>query len=137
MFDSIPLRSLLIDIILISLLTVCISYGFARGTLAASRGESIATVFVYALVAWGGYLLAHYYATGQFIDPGSVTREFELPDRTEYRVAIAGGSCLLVVAVPVGIYGMHLDSLLVTGSGVTTFLTGYYITHYAMSGDML
>jgi hypothetical protein len=137
MSESLSEQRLWIDVIVIGALTLVISYAFARGVLAASRGQPIDVVFVCAFIAWGGYLLAHYYETGQVIDPGSESREFELPDRLVDKAGIAFGSCLLVVAVPIGIYGMYLDAVGVTGGGVVTFLLGYYCTHYFVSGNLL
>lgn len=137
MFKNKPSKTPTVDVLIIGILTLVISYGFASGTLAASRGRPLVVVFGYSLLTWGGYLLAHYYVTGRFIDPGSGVREFYLPTGLARRSGIAGGSCLLIIAVPIGIYGMYLDSLIVTGTGVTTFLIGYYISHYAMSGEIL
>lgn len=121
----------------IGTITLAIAYFFAKGVLSASDGANVQTVFAYGVPTWGGYLFAHYLATGNVIDEGGDSRDFHLPAETKRRFFVVIGSIMMVIAIPTGIYGMHTTSLPITALAVLIFLTGYYTAHYSISSQIL
>lgn len=117
--------------------TVAISVLMGLSVLRASNGASVVAVFPTGAATWGSYLLAHYLATGRVVDEGSDSREFSVPAAGRDRVGFLTGTVVMVAAVPVGIYGMHADSLPFTAGATLVFLLGYYTTHYAGSRTIL
>lgn len=117
--------------------TVTISVFMGISVLRASNDASITAVFPTGLITWGSYLLAHYLATGRVVDEGSDSREFSFPPAGLDRIGFVAGTVVMVGGVPIGIYGMHTDSLLFTAGATLVFLLGYYITHYAGSRTIL
>lgn len=106
--------------------------------------QRLALVFACSLVAWSGYLAAHYAVTGTIVDdpPDGVGitdwRTATLtPDSTRHAVGIAVGLCLLVAGMYVGSTSVRAHDHVVTTLGATTFLAGYVIAHYAATGKAL
>lgn len=117
--------------------TVAISVLMGLSVLRASNGASVAAVFPTGGATWGSYLLTHYLATGRIVDEGSDSREFSVPAAGLDRLGFLAGTVMMVTAVPIGIYGMHADSVLFTAGATLVFLLGYYTTHYAGSRTIL
>lgn len=124
-------------ILAIAAATIAVAVLMGLSVLRASNGASVPAVFPTGAATWGSYLLAHYLATGRVVDEGSDSREFSVPAAGLDRAGFVAGTVVMVGAVPIGIYGMHTDSLLFTAGATLVFLLGYYTTHYAGSRTIL
>lgn len=114
------------------------SLSLSSGFIWASQGRA-ALVVAAATGAWLGYLLAHYAATGTFVDEA---RNGSEPDRpgaeswTRY-AGVAAGVTLLVAGMYVGAATIRAEDHLLTNVGGVLFLGGYVVAHYAATGRPL
>lgn len=126
----------------------------ASGFIRAARGDVLG-VYVAGFLAWSGYLVAHYAATGAFVDPpgggsGPDSDDFEKPSRAtdsdpanvlpgdpRRAVGVLVGVAALVAGIAVlAFYVRRGDHLLATAGG-GLFLAGYAVAHYFDHGVAL
>ncbi len=110
------------------------SVSFSLTVIFVQQGRT-APVFVALALFWGGYLLAHYTATGKVIhQAGSHTA---LPtDRRKAVLAVLGVTLLLagITAVPLPAASGDIAT---TSAAVLVAATGYLMAHYGFTGDLL
>lgn len=92
-------------------------------------------VFIAAFIAWCGYLLAHYFATGEFIDEEIYSDP--IPTDPEQIFKGSGGILILIVGIVVQAYGIGIGDLIITFTGSTFFLSGYVIAHHHFTDELL
>lgn len=112
-------------------------YGTALGIFWARNGQELDQVFLAGLPAWVGYLIAHYCYTGQFVDPDGQSRSFGFPPGGIARVLILIGITGMVLAVPGGIYTLHIQSFTGTVLATTFFVASYVVAHIGITGKPL
>lgn len=100
-------------------------------------------VFLAALGAWSGYVVAHYAVTGRPIDTDTRTSEqvietdaLRLPDLWRYPVCLFGIG-LLITGMYLGVVFIRAENHLATNLGGAFFLGGYVIAHYAATDEFL
>ncbi|MFB6294369.1 MAG: hypothetical protein ABEI97_01285 [Candidatus Nanohaloarchaea archaeon] len=98
-----------------------------------SNGMALAT-FAAATVGWTGYLFAHYFCVGEFMDGVPEAKRPTTP--TQLGVFLLG-SGILVTGIIVGSVGVRGDVAYITHGGATLFTTGYMAAHYAATGTLL
>lgn len=98
-------------------------------------------VFVAALVAWWGYLFAHYAWTNSFIDDSIHDADHHDHDQSQIenpwirRLIVASGAGILVLGMVIGVLFIRQGDHLMTNLGGVLFLGGYVIAHYAETGN--
>jgi hypothetical protein len=100
-----------------------------------ARQERTALTFASAFTAWWGYLFAHYMETGEFVDGLEGTEHIR--ESAEWLVGAAVGVAVLVAGMVVGAVGIGAVAFTTTFAGAVLFLSGYVITHYAVTGHLL
>ncbi len=118
----------------------------ALGFIWAYRGHT-ASVFGTAFVAWVGYLVAHYGATGQFVDGSRDTDSHRsarcvetdglVPTERWRRGGILLGAATLVAGMVIGVIFIRQEHYLFTSVGGVLFFAGYVIAHYAETDLLL
>ncbi len=118
----------------------------ASGFIWAFQGRTV-PVFAAAFLAWVGYLIAHYGATGLFIDGKQDTESHKLarsvekngliPSERWRQVGIIIGTATLVSGMVVGVIFIRQEQYLFTSVGGILFLGGYVIAHYAETDLLL
>jgi len=118
----------------------------ASGFIWAYQGRT-APVFGAAFVAWVGYLVAHYGATGLFIDgngntdSGRSARCVEtdglVPTERWRQGGILIGVATLVAGMVIGVVYIRQEHYLFTSVGGILFFGGYVIAHYAETDLLL
>lgn len=116
-------------LVAMGLTSVMLSTGF----IWASQQRSLLALFA-GFTAWTGYLMAHYLATGSFMDGKS---EGEIRVGWPERIGIFFGGAVLILGMLVGIRGVRTADLLVTNIGGVLFLGGYVIAHQIATGEPL
>lgn len=112
-------------------------YGTSLGVFWARNGGGVIEVFLVGLPAWAGYLTAHYCYTGRFVDPDGQSRSFDPPNKSVVRVLVLIGIMGMVLAVPGGIYALHVQSFTGTVLATTTFIISYMWAHSYSTGKPL
>jgi len=112
-------------------------YGTALGVFWARMGRGLTTVFLAGVPAWAGYLMAHYFYTGRFIDPDGQSRSLSLPTGGTTRVLAIVGMIGMVLAIPGGIYALHVQSFNGTVLATTCFVASYIVAHISITGKPL
>lgn len=92
-------------------------------------------VFVSIMLAWSGYLFAHYVATGKFIHQKQ--EQHLLPHSHRKLAGSLFGVLILVAGATIWIFSWIHADVLTTILGVMTMLIGYLITHYELTGELL
>jgi hypothetical protein len=82
-----------------------------------------------SLGAWTGLLAAHYVETGHLADEA---KSHEEDADTLYKFLVPG-LAMMVLAFPVAILGVHMDSVAVIFLGELSFFSGFAIGHYGLS----
>lgn len=101
------------------------SVSFATSGLSAKQGKYLQS-FIFAFLAWIGYLITHYSENGTFMsDP-----EKKLEDGLDRRFFLLG-IILFASGFSIGSYSASLDNLLGASLGCATLLLGYYTMHYS------
>lgn len=112
--------------------------GLCAGSLGTGLAWAMNGITTYSVVAaltsWLGYLTAHYAATGKFLD-GIGTEEWD--GKWMGRVSLLVGGGLGVVGIGIIASGLQDGGLVVPNIGAGVFLTGYVITHYGVTGELL
>ncbi len=118
----------------------------ASGFIWAFQGRTV-PVFGAAFVAWVGYLVAHYGATGLFIDgkrdtesnksARSVDEDGLVPTEGWRQVGIIIGAATLVSGMVIGVMFIRQEHHWFTSVGGILFLGGYVIAHYAETDLLL
>lgn len=99
------------------------------------KQTDVLRVFISATLGWGGYLFAHYSATGKFIHQKQ--RQHTLP--SDWKKVVGGCYGILNIAAGMAIWAVSLNIENITAMilGSFLFLLGYLIAHYEFTGDML
>lgn len=104
-------------------------------TLVYVQRGRLLEVFVSVLLAWAGYLFAHYSVTGKL-----------LHQRVEQRVIPAdprrlaggiGGVLVLAAGLTVAAMALGRGDIPATAIGIAVFFLGYVISHYELTGQVL
>ncbi|WP_435066906.1 hypothetical protein [Haloplanus sp. C73] len=96
-----------------------------------------AEVFGWVVTSWSGYLVAHYGATGRFVDEPGTGESPTMPQSASSRAILATTITGMVVAFPLGISALASRSfgwLLVAAS---LFVGAYVVGHYLLTGEPL
>lgn len=122
------------------------SMALSSGFIWAYQGRTW-PVFVAAFIAWTGYLVAHYGATGVYIDGDAdsserrearcIEEEEFIPEETWRRAGIITGVSTLVAGMVIGVVFIRQENHLMTNLGGILFLGGYVIAHYAETDLLL
>ena len=118
----------------------------ASGFIWAYQGR-MEPVFVAAFVAWVGYVVAHYGATGLFIDGNGHTESHRssrcvetdglFPTERWRQGGIFLGVATLVTGMVLGVIFIRQEHYLFTSVGGILFFGGYVIAHYAETDLLL
>lgn len=98
------------------------------------QGEPI-NVYLSTLLAWSGYLFAHYVATGKFIHQRK--HQHVVPHNLRNILGGIFGILMLIAGVTVSILAGAQGDLLVTIAGIVIGFTGYLISHVEFCGELL
>lgn len=136
----------------------------SSGFIWASQGE-IGLVYIAGFFSWTGYLVAHYAATGVFVDnvdgpdettateshemaknrtgsdsPSRSTSEYLrtlLPEDLVRFVGFLAGIAILVAGIAILAWFVRQENHLLGNLGSGMFLAGYVVAHYFDSGKLL
>lgn len=112
-------------------------YWTGLGVFWARNGRGLINVFLAGVPAWTGYLVAHYCYTGRFVDPDGQSRSFDFPTEGIGRVLVLIGITGMVLAVPGGIYALHVRSFIGTVLATAAFVVSYVGAHIGVTGKPL
>lgn len=95
-------------------------------------------VFVSSLLMWAGYLTSHKISEGTFVDGHDENSSDQmLPHDREKWTGVIAGTLILISGFAVAITGLQNESLIMTFPAAILFWTGYIVTHYTGTGELL